>query len=85
MANTKFGVSQASKDTPAWTVNMTAIIAAVALFAPDLIDSLPGHVSAEAREWLAWGLKVLTAVSAIIAVVSGRKDPASFEYLNKKK
>ncbi len=84
MATTKYGLKQATKDTPAWTVNMTAIIAVIALLAPDLIDSLPGQVSILVKDWLVWGLRFITAISAGIAVVSGRKDPVSFDYLKKK-
>lgn len=77
----KVGVSQINKDTPAWATKMTAIIAALALVAPDLIASLPGTVSPITREWLEWILKALAAISALIAVFVGKSEVTGYKRL----
>lgn len=81
---TTVGLKQVTKDAPAWAMNLTAMLAILALVGPDLIDDLPGSLSPVVKEWIEFGLKAVTVIAAAIGVVSGQKEKATYESLKRK-
>jgi hypothetical protein len=62
------------KTSPVWLTNLTGILAVLTVALPPLIQTLPGSVSNLTKDWLTWGLSVLTAVSGISGMATRSKN-----------
>ena len=49
--------------SPSWMVNLTGILALITPILPTLIQTMPGSISNETKDWLLWIMSALTALS----------------------
>ena len=49
--------------SPSWMVNLTGILALITPILPSLIQTMPGSISNETKDWLLWIMSALTALS----------------------
>lgn len=66
----KVGISNISHSSPKWLVNLTGASAILTPIIPTLIQSMPGSVSADTKEWILWSMSVITAILGMITMLS---------------
>jgi hypothetical protein len=58
------GTKNLKHTSPAWMINLTGTLAIITPILPSLIQTMPGSISNETKDWLLWILSALTALSA---------------------
>lgn len=53
------------QSSPSWMVNLTGTLALITPILPSLIQTMPGSISNETKDWLLWVLSALTALSGV--------------------
>lgn len=71
---TKLSIKNTKHASPAWMVNLTAVLTVVTMVMPGLIDKMPGNVSEMTKDWLHWMLEFITAVISIITALSKKSQ-----------
>jgi hypothetical protein len=70
---TKLSIKNTKHASPSWMVNLTGILALITPILPSLVQTMPGSVSNDTKEWLLWIMSALTALSGT-ATMFAKKD-----------
>lgn len=60
--------------SPSWMVNLTGILAIITPILPSLIQTMPGSISNETKDWLLWIMSALTALSGGVTMFAKKSD-----------
>jgi len=66
----RVGLNNINHSSPKWLVNLTGALAILTPILPTFIQSMPGSVSADTKEWILWCMSVVTGLSAAITMLS---------------
>lgn len=59
--------------SPSWMVNMTGVLALITPILPSLVQTMPGSVSNETKDWILWVMSALTALSGVSTMFARSK------------
>jgi len=70
----KLSIKNTKHASPAWLVNLTAVLMVITMVMPGLIDKMPGTVSEATKDWLHWMLELITAIISVITALSRKSQ-----------
>lgn len=69
----KVGINNINHSSPKWLVNLTGALAIITPILPSFVQTMPGSVSAETKDWILWIMSIVTGLSAAITMLTKAK------------